>query len=507
MEPTHRHPPAEEARTLLDLQRGGANLLPRFIKAEANFLRLPLFALQTKGLRSLDGIECRGTITRHGETHQFVFTATRNTATLYPAPLARKAHLAFLSMITDHGLPVENPIPFSWRDLCKRIGASYSGKMIENLKAAIESTRFLGIKSQYALWSKAEERLLRTQEDALSLYDRVSFVGGELPGGETADTNYLWLSGWYLDNLNAMHTAPLHYELWRWLDDQSPIASRLYEFLLLNFYSGTPVLRINYETLAQFLPVKPEPYRSQAKQQFDPAFQLLSAMEVIDGAVWSDSKSGIAQINIRRGKNLTPPRERGLLSMGFLDEEFTGAIEVKELRNLKPADWMLVCEFYRLWEGKDDARPTPKELEQARQMLDEFGPRKAKEVIVHAVKRMKEQWPEAKTFGAILKYVPDAARAFEREEHRRRQEQDEQLQRRREKEERTRREAERIKFIAAWRPVWDELPEAERDAIRGIVLVGPKRHLKSVPTLAEKLCLIELARRQGAAIPSEIEAS
>ena len=470
MESTHSHPPAEETPTLLDARRDGANLLPRFIKAEANFLRLPLFALQTKGLRSLDGIECRGSITRNGETHQFVFTATRNTATMYPGPLARKAHLAFLSLITDHGLPVENPIPFSWRDLCKRMGVSYSGKMIENLKAAVESTRFLGIKSQYALWSKAEARLLRTQEDALSLYDRVSFIGGELPGGETADTNYLWLSGWYLDNLNAMHTAPLHYELWRWLDDQSPIASRLYEFLLLNFYSGTPVLRINYETLAQFLPVKPEPYRSQAKQQFDPAFKLLSAMEVIERASWADSKSGIAQIHIYRGKNLTPPRERGLLSMGFPDEEFSGAIEVKELRNLKPADWMLVCEFYRLWEAKEDARPTAKELEQARQMLEEYGPRKAKDVLGKAVRRMKERWPEAKTFGAIQTYVSDAARDFDREEHRRQQEQEEQLRRRREKEEWTRREAERIKFIATWRPVWDDLPEAERDAIQGTVL-------------------------------------
>ena len=43
-----------------------ANLLPRFIKAEANLLRLPLFALGTKGLKSLDAIECRGTTHRDG---------------------------------------------------------------------------------------------------------------------------------------------------------------------------------------------------------------------------------------------------------------------------------------------------------------------------------------------------------------------------------------------------------------------------------------------------------
>src|ERR1700719_1823939 len=89
-----------------------------FVKAEANLLRLPLFALHTKRLKTLDGIECRGRTTRDGQSHQFTFRATRNTATLYPGPLARSAHLAFLSIVTEHGLPHENPITWRWRDLC-----------------------------------------------------------------------------------------------------------------------------------------------------------------------------------------------------------------------------------------------------------------------------------------------------------------------------------------------------------------------------------------------------
>ena len=56
------------------------------IRAEANLLRLPLFALSTKGLRNLDGIECSGRIHRDGQTVQFRYAATRNTATLYPGP-------------------------------------------------------------------------------------------------------------------------------------------------------------------------------------------------------------------------------------------------------------------------------------------------------------------------------------------------------------------------------------------------------------------------------------
>src|SRR5205809_5669093 len=95
-----------------DVERGPA----RLIKLEANLLRLPLFALQTKGLKSLDGIECRGTSTRNGETHHFTLRVSRNTASPYPGPLARAAHLAFLSIATERGFPIENPIPWKWRD-------------------------------------------------------------------------------------------------------------------------------------------------------------------------------------------------------------------------------------------------------------------------------------------------------------------------------------------------------------------------------------------------------
>src|SRR5438876_10327669 len=86
----------------------------QLIKVEANLLRLPLFALGTKGLKTLDGIECRGRHTRDGQTHEFTFRATRNTATLYPGPLARSAHLAFLSLVTEAGLPIRGPITWKW---------------------------------------------------------------------------------------------------------------------------------------------------------------------------------------------------------------------------------------------------------------------------------------------------------------------------------------------------------------------------------------------------------
>lgn len=501
---TADRPPADDAPGLFELQAAGASLLPRFMPVEANLLRLPFFALQTKGLRSLDGIECRGKVTRGESTYDFTLKTSRNTSTLYPGPLARKAHLAVLSVATEQGLPIQNPIAWGWRDLCRRMEIAGSGRDILQLKAAIESTAGLLIKSQYALYSKPDDRMIRNQEDVLHLYDRVTFIGSELPGGGIADANYLWLSGWYLDNLNAFYTAPLDYELWRWLENRSSIASRLYEYLLLNFYSGTPVFQINYEKLTQLLPVRPERFRSKAREQLDPALKLLEMVAVLKATEWVDSKSGIALLRMHRGKTITAPRGRSRLPYDFLDEEFTDAIEVRELRNPKPAEWSYVADFYRLWSGEEGHRPTAKELEQAKLIIEQYGSKKAKDVLTRVVKRLKKQWPDAKTFGAIHKYLPDAAGDFDREEQRREAELLEQLKRKKDREERTRHEAERIKFVAAWRPVWEALTDDEREVIRDIAFSGSNRIFRSGPaSISERLCLIEVARRNGAAIPSQ----
>lgn len=478
-------------------QSTSPHLLPRFIRAEANLLRLPLFALQTKGLRSLDGIECRGTATRNGETHHFTLKVSRNTSSPYPGPLARAAHLAFLSIATERGFPIENPIPWKWRDLCRRIGVAGSGRDIQHLKTAIRSTAMLAIDSQYAVYSKPDGRMIRTQEEALHLYDRISFIGSEMPGGERADANYVWLADWYLANLNAMFTAPLDYELWRSLDRQSPIASRLYEFLFLNFYSGTPVLRIGYEKLAQFLPVQPERYRSQAIQQLGPAFELLRAAGIVQEITWQDSKSGLARLHIHRGKELTASRDQTSLPFPLVEEDAEGTFEMREIRSHKTPEWELVTNFYALWTGATVHQPTQKELEQAQELIRHHGAKNAKNLIPRLVKRLKEQWPEAKTFGAVSSYIGETVSELERDEKRSERERQEQLREESEQAESRRQQAEEAKFIAAWRPLWEGLSEQDREEIRQTVLSGPNRHMEHVPRIAEKLCLAELARRHG----------
>lgn len=472
------------------------------IRAEANLLRLPLFALHTKGLRTLDGIECSGRIKRDGETHQFTFRATRNTATLYPGPLSRAAHAAFLSIMTDHGFPLQNPITWGWRDLCRRMQIACGGLIVRRLKASIEATAGLLIRSDYALYSKEKSEPICTRQDALHLYERVSFIGSRLADGSVADRNELWLSDWYLSNVNAMFTAPLDYTLWRRLDEKSPIASRLYEFLLLNFFSNTPVLRINYETLARFLPVRPERYRSDAMRQLDTAFHLLAAARIISDVVWGESKIGLAQLSIYRGDLLVSFASARDPGLPFVQDDCVSPINVQELRNLKAPEHDLVTNFYRLWNGRAAVRASPKELTLASEIISEHGATKAKGIVPLAVNALKIKFPDAKTFGALARYIPDASLAYDREVRKAEQRKHEKLAAEQQQEDDVRRKAEQARL----RAVWNTLPMVEQEAIRQQVIArNPSMRLNRYPTLLESACLAELGRRRDLVLPPATE--
>src|SRR5207302_8970050 len=117
-----------------------------------------LFALHTKGLKSLDGIECRGRSTRAGQTHEYQLRITRNTASLYPGLLSRKVHFALLSIATERGFPLQNPITWSWRDLCRRMGIAYGGHTTtRQLKSAIRSTHGIVLHTQKDLYNRKDK--------------------------------------------------------------------------------------------------------------------------------------------------------------------------------------------------------------------------------------------------------------------------------------------------------------------------------------------------------------
>ncbi len=397
------------------LSRVADTLAQQLVRVEANFLRLPLFSLDNKHMRTMDGLHCEGTFRRGGKSFAFSYSVTRNTATYYPGPLARSVRFALLSMATDRGLPIQNPITFTWRELCGRMGVTVSGQIVTALREAITATKGLMIESRAALFSKAENAPITTDDHTrlIGLYDEVEFHGVTRADGTAADINAVWFSHWYLENLNALYSAPIDHALWRSLNEKSLIASRLYEFLFFKFYSGRELLRFNYPTLVKFIPVRTERYVSHAKKQLQPAFDLLIDGGILAQVQWIESRGGLPQLLLHRGPLLTSGATTAADTVEIGEEDFT----LDRVEDVHPPEWQLVSAFHQAW-GNDRFTPSKAELDLARELIAKHGQTVMQDLLPQLVKRLKLKWPNAKSFCAITRYLPEVLQEREREQRR-----------------------------------------------------------------------------------------
>ncbi len=474
---------------------------PGLVQVETNLLRFPFFALHTKGLREIDFKEVRGSRVESGRTHEFVFRVSRNTDHVYPGPLSRKVHFALLSLLRKQGFPFRNPIAFTWRQLAREMGVAYGGATkIDRIKDALLSTLGAMIKSSYALKSGSLRTSLPARERGYALYAECLFTHDPRADGTVADQNYVTLADWYLANLNSLYAAPLDYGVWNRLNDRSPLSSRLYEFLLFNFSAGIDTFTINYGKLCQYLPATVEPYASQAKEQLAPAFRLLTEEGIVRSVVWATGRHDDLQLQVTRGGRLTPSvpsQPRATAQLDLFD-----AVTTSEGTNPLAPTERLVRQFHAAWSGGEGRAATPGEREAAKECLDLYGFDKASHLLPKVIKRMRQQFPDAKTFGATRPYFAEIhaehvkrERLVERAKDANRADVLE--------DEEQRRRARRQEELAA---VWNGLSAAERQDIERTVLArNPRLHLPKFPELLRRLCLDELDTRQGT-VRGEIQA-
>ena len=265
-------------------------ILPEIVKSEVNLLALPFFALSRKGLGQKTTTVYRNEIIRDGKRLEIFWQVTANTKYGYPGPFDKEVHKVVEQIITERmekkGLPLRNPIAIgSIYEICHRMGISTQGKNYRKIKEALRRITLTGVESRGAFYSKDRKKWV---EDIFHLYDRVIFKGEELPDGTVADTNYLFLSTWYLENINALYVKPLDYNYYRAL--RSTIAQRLYELLGVKFYgalqAGHAHLRYRYSTLCDLLPITRQVYLSKAKEKLSPAHVELEDTGFLSKVVW-----------------------------------------------------------------------------------------------------------------------------------------------------------------------------------------------------------------------------
>ncbi|MFB6272250.1 MAG: replication initiator protein A [Salinibacter sp.] len=260
---------------------------PEIIRAEVNLLTLPFFALSRRGLKDKTMSEFTAVVERGDEKVEIVWRVSSSAEYGYPGPFDQKVHKAIEEIINDLPHPVENPIGFSIYQLCKRMKLrSTGGADYRKVKEALERIVATTVKSSGAFYVKGRKKWI---DDVFHIYDRVIFKGEELGNGEIADKNYLYLNSWYLENLNERYVRPLDYDYYKSLG--SNVAKRLYELLGVKFYglmqAGYTSIGYRYSTLCQLLPLKRQPYQSQAKQILEPAHRQLMETQFLEDVRWS----------------------------------------------------------------------------------------------------------------------------------------------------------------------------------------------------------------------------
>jgi hypothetical protein len=438
----------------------------RIVRAEATLLRVPLFALAVKGLGSLDGIEFRHLARRREETVDAIIRTERDAALPYPGPLSRRIHMAFLSLIGDSGLPFANPLEWNWRELCRRMDLPNSGKRDGEFKQAIRASWGLKIFGLQRLDRRSTETWRR-------LYAECEFKNELREDGSVAERNRLWLAPWYLESLNAFHTAPVDYALWKRLEQIGPLASRLYEYLIPAFFKREE-LQLSYERLASAMPVVCELRRSHAIRQFAPALEALQAEGIIALSAWDAMKgSGRPKLIVTRGAKLTP-REQPVADTAAEVEDHVLCAQI-------------IAEFYRLL-GRD-VRPVRADDTVATSLITRVGAERVLELLPESVRRLKSRFRNAETMGALLRYFEEVLAEDERKQQGRKRHERERVER----EAALTLEAEEDSRAKA---AWAALGDAEKAAIRSAVL-AEQPGLRRYAALLEAASIHRLATRDG----------
>lgn len=278
-------------------------VVPQFIRSEVNLLVFPFFALNHREVTTRRDTEFEAIVNRDGKQVEISWIVSANARYGYPGPYDKQLFRAIEQVLSGMYPPIQNPIAFSTYQLCRLVGKGVGGRQYQGIKEILRRIVATTIQSHGAYFHKGRRRWV---DDTFHLYDRVVFKGEEFPNGRVAETNYLFLSDWYLESLNNRYVKPIDYEYYQSL--RSTIAGRLYELLGVKFYhvyhSNVASLRYRYSTLCQLLPIARQRYRSKAREKLDPAHNELIKTGFLSDVRWEDADGPDWRIRYTPGERL-----------------------------------------------------------------------------------------------------------------------------------------------------------------------------------------------------------
>ena len=176
---------------------------------------------------------------------------------------------------------VRNPVGFSSAELLKVLGLRVTaGKNYDDIVEWARRMTLTGICSEGIIYFAGKKIWA---SDTFHVFERFVSVGNQMPDGNVADKNYVWLSEWQLENINNNHLLPVDLEVYRQLKNH--IAKALVPLLQIWLYAtreGSSFEK-RYRDLCQILNICQYKHLSKIKEKLGPSLQELTKHHYLAG--------------------------------------------------------------------------------------------------------------------------------------------------------------------------------------------------------------------------------
>ena len=261
-----------------------------FIKIEKNLASFGFFTPSSKRIKSTKAKTI--TFTRWIDGKRIEAKVTIAPAALYGLPITadQDKFIAFQKVIEtlrQVAGEIKNPIGFTSAELLRLLGRHKdSGKNYQDIVEWLDVMTTTTIMSEGAVYFAGKKVWAK---DRFHVFDRAVSVGRELPDGNTADKNYVWLSEWQLENINNNYLLPIDYDTYKQL--RNHIAKALVPLLQIWLYASRDdgYFEKRYDELCQILNIRQYQHLSEIIRNFTPSLDELKKHDYL--ADWKIEKT------------------------------------------------------------------------------------------------------------------------------------------------------------------------------------------------------------------------
>lgn len=249
---------------------------PDFVRMEKNIAGFGFFTPSSKRIKNVPKV-IKFTQTVDGNRVEAKVKISGNVEYGMPITADQDKYLAFQKIIErskrERG-EVVNPITFTTAELLALLGTSKNGNRYREVEEWLKVMNATFIESEGAVWLNGKKRFA---SDSFVIFQRVKRAGQELDDGSVADRNYVWLSDWYLENLNAHYLLPIEFETYKQLKNN--IAKALIPLLQVWLYASREAgsFEKRYNELCQILNIREYQYKSKINEKLSPSLNELVA--------------------------------------------------------------------------------------------------------------------------------------------------------------------------------------------------------------------------------------